>query len=823
MKYILTIVALALQLTASAQSTYKPGTRWWWLGSAVTPAGLTWQMEQLASHGIGTVEITPLYGVQGNERNNIPFLSPQWTSVLSHTLKEGQRLGIQVDMNLGTGWPFGGPQVPLEEAACKLVVVDTIVTAKEAKRLTLQAPAKEQKYAKLLLQQTFPKGKKQARVIALFESRTRQKVKRAAPGGEGWVIDHFDSTAVAHYLARFAEAFRGMPQLPATFFNDSYEVYRADWTPTLFREFEKRRGYRLEDHIEEFVDGEPTTISDYRETLSDLLLHNFTEQWVNWSHARGALVRNQAHGSPANLIDCYAAVDIPEIEGFGLTNFGIRGLRQDPGMTRRNFSDVTMLKYAASAAHVCGKPLVSSETFTWLTEHFRTSLSEMKPDMDLMFVSGVNRMFFHGTAYSPKDDPWPGWKFYASIDMSPTNTIWRDALCLNRYIATCQQRLQAGRPDNDFLVMLPVRNMWRKLTGERLMQFDIHSMAKKAPDFIETVLRIDSLGYDCDYISERLLLSTTAEQDGTLLTSGGTRYRALLLPDSCLLSNTAEQHIADLRSKGAHIIVGVNAEDMARCAKAEPIKAQLGLKMIRRRLTDDTWQYFVTNLTPRDVDTTVTLAATDTPARLNLRSGESCFLTTAKGQPAETFYPMQTELAPLFGGARTTALLADLSAQPWRLSFVESVPAVATPLTLPRLQPWEALNDTLKTLMGTGIYETTVTLAAAPKGTIRMDLGDVRESARVSVNGHDIGTAWCVPFTLDFPASLLRKGKNDIRIEVTNLPANRIAQLDRDGVKWRKFEEINVVDINYKKTTYGHWTPMPSGLNSTVKLYSITL
>ena len=85
-------------------------------------------------------------------------------------------------------------------------------------------------------------------------------------------------------------------------------------------------------------------------------------------------VRNQAHGSPANLIDVYAAVDIPEIESFGLTDFGIRGLRTDPGFTRRNYSDLTMLKYASSAAHITGKPLTSSETFTWLTEHFRTSL-----------------------------------------------------------------------------------------------------------------------------------------------------------------------------------------------------------------------------------------------------------------------------------------------------------------------------------------------------------------------------------------------------------------------------------------------------------------
>ena len=76
-----------------------------------------------------------------------------------------------------------------------------------------------------------------------------------------------------------------------------------------------------------------------------------------------------------------------------------------------------------------------------------------------------------------------------------------------------------------------------------------------------------------------------------------------------------------------------------------------------------------------------------------------------------------------------------------------------------------------------------------------------------------------MPFTLDLGQCMV-KGKNEIRIEVTNLPANRIAELDRQGVSWRKMEEINVVDLNYKKTTYEGWDPVPSGLNSTVKLYA---
>lgn len=275
-----------------------------------------------------------------------------------------------------------------------------------------------------------PKG--EWKLIALFIGKTFQKVKRAAPGGEGYVMDHMNPEAVKGYFTKFDHAFQqNKVTYPRTFFNDSYEVYKADWTPHLLEEFERRRGYKLEEHFPEFLDTTRTEatrriVSDYRETVSEMLIDNFTTQWTKWAHKHGSTTRNQAHGSPANLIDTYASVDIPECEGFGLTDFHIKGLRKD-SLTRPNFSDISMLKYASSAAHIAGKPYTSSETFTWLTEHFRTSLSQCKPDMDLMFVSGVNHMFFHGTPYSPQEAAWPGWLFYASINMSPTNSIWRDA------------------------------------------------------------------------------------------------------------------------------------------------------------------------------------------------------------------------------------------------------------------------------------------------------------------------------------------------------------------------------------------------------------
>ena len=787
----------------------KAGTRWWWLGSAVDKDNLQWNLQEYAKTGIGAVEITPLYGVQGNDRNNIPFLSPQWMQALKDVQDIAQPLGIEVDMNCGTGWPFGGPHVSLDEAACKAVFKDTTINGKTIYNVEI--------------------------------GRTKQKVKRAAPGGEGWVVDHFDRQAVKHYLDRFEKAFKesGVPY-PHTFFNDSYEVYKANWTPTLFDEFKKRRGYDLREKLPELlgvVDDGNQVLCDYRETLSDLLYENFTLQWVDWAHRHGVKVRNQAHGSPANLLDLYAAVDIPEIEGFGLSEFGIKGLRSDPGKTRKNFSDVSMLKYASSAAHVTGKPFTSSETCTWLTEHFRTSLSQMKPDIDLMFTCGVNHLYFHGSCYTPKDDTWPGWKFYASIDMSPTNSIWRDAPYLMQYIERCQSFLQLGEPDNDFLVYLPVRDMWR-IRGPRnddakeasknrrggedlLMQFDIHTMDEKAPQFIRSILTIDSLGYDCDYISDRQLAKVRIE-NGMLVTEGGTRYRALIIPTGTTLDASLQQLLSPLQS---YVIHGESATKMALYAQAEPMK-KMGLRAIRRK-TAEGWHYFIANLTPNDVEADIALTVDfkgatlynpmngditpaivkDGKVQLALRSGESIILQTSnKAVPFAEAKPQPISRAITLSG-------------PWALSFIEEAPKVSQTFQLKEPQTWETLSKEAAITMGTGVYTTTLKLTKQQaRQHWAIDLGDVRESARVYINGQFIGCAWAVPFTLDC-RNTLKAGKNEIRIEVTNLPANRIADLDRQGVKWRKFNEINVVDINYKKTTYAEWEPVKSGLNSEVKLY----
>ena len=140
---------------------------------------------------------------------------------------------------------------------------------------------------------------------------------------------------------------------------------------------------------------------------------------------------------------------------------------------------------------------------------------------------------------------------------------------------------------------------------------------------------------------------------------------------------------------------------------------------------------------------------------------------------------------------------------------------------LPELCSWTDLdNGTLKRNMGTALYETRFEFDRKAGREYRLCLGDVRESAAVRVNGQPAGTLFSVPFATNI-GGLLRDGENVIEVEVTNLPANRIADYDRRGVEWRIFREINFVSITYRNTRFDSWDVMPSGLLGPVTLHEL--
>jgi hypothetical protein len=822
----------------------RAGSYWWWPASAVTREDLTWNLETYQQAGWGNMGVIGIYGVKGEEQRSIPIFTPDWFAMFNHTVTEARRLGMNIDLTPSSGWRMGGPHITEDHAERSFAVKD-------------------------------------GRIESLLN---RAQVKRAGPGGMGPAFNPYSPAAVKFHFDWLAERFReGGGLAPRAFYYDSFEN-PGNWAAELPGRFHTWRGYDIHDHAAALAgQGDPEearrVLSDYRETLSQLLIECVS--WINgWCAERGSGLRMQAHGSPANLLDMYAAATIPETEVFGAGQFDIPGFRREPQWCAKDPQSELVIRFASSAAHVAGHPLVVSESFTWLREHFHTALSHIKPEMDRLLLAGINGIYYHGTCFTPKVAGWPGWLFYASTQANARNSIFRDIPALNAYLTRCQSVLQQGSPHNDILLYWPVHDLWMS-GGKNELRFTVHH-----PQWIdestcgEAARWLLQRGHTFDLVSDAQL-ARTGWQNGRLVTSGGSAYQTILVPDAGFMPVESARQLVDLARAGATVIVwrrlpgdvpgwhdhaarrkqladlfgGLSfadgtasvgdgkillGDDLARllqnAAVARETMVDQGLRFIRRKLPGEV-AYFIANHSASAVDAWVPLAASCQSAilmnpmtgaigqarirhqgpqaevHLQLLPGESRILrATEHGKSDAAPWPTHR---PAGDPVVVTG--------PWKLEFIEGGPILPAPATFASPASWTTLDDPdARRFAGAARYSTTFNLPESTSATRwHLDLGDVRESARVRVNGRPAGIVVAHPFRIEL-GDLLRPGENTLAIEVTNLSANRIRDLDRRGVPWKKFHDINIVSINYKPFDASAWPLTPSGLNGPVTLIPVT-
>jgi len=117
---------------------------WWWLNGDVTKASITRDLQEMKAKGFGGALICDADGSSqdGNERapHGPTFLSDPWRELFQHTLREAHRLGLEMSLNIQSGWNLGGPMVKPEDAPKKLVWTETRVTGPNAVETKLPAP-----------------------------------------------------------------------------------------------------------------------------------------------------------------------------------------------------------------------------------------------------------------------------------------------------------------------------------------------------------------------------------------------------------------------------------------------------------------------------------------------------------------------------------------------------------------------------------------------------------------------------------------------------------------------------------------------------------
>ena len=117
---------------------------WWWLNGNVTKAAITRDLEEMKAKGLGGANIIDAGGADQRGHRQVPhgpdFASAAWRELFVHALQEADRLGLELGLNIQSGWNLGGPTVRPEHAAKKLTWAETTVAGGSSINLKLPDP-----------------------------------------------------------------------------------------------------------------------------------------------------------------------------------------------------------------------------------------------------------------------------------------------------------------------------------------------------------------------------------------------------------------------------------------------------------------------------------------------------------------------------------------------------------------------------------------------------------------------------------------------------------------------------------------------------------
>ena len=220
----------------------------------------------------------------------------------------------------------------------------------------------------------------------------------------------------------------------------------------------------------------------------------------------------------------------------------------------RRFSDT---RWAASAGHLFGHNVISSETWTWLhSPAFRATPLDMKAEADLHFLQGINQLVGHGWPYSPESAGEPGWRMYAAGAFDAHNP-WFDVMPdVTAYLQRVSYALRLGKPANDVALLLPNDDVWASFVAKvqkprpptSALGFDESgsnvTIDEDMPRFLkaDVIPQILDAGFNLDFI------------DADAIDTVGIPYKVLVLPGVDRLPPETYEKIVDFAQHGGIVV-----------------------------------------------------------------------------------------------------------------------------------------------------------------------------------------------------------------------------------------------------------------------------
>jgi hypothetical protein len=797
---------------------------WIWLGPAVTREGVDRDLENMRKAHISGAVLLPVYPLSDDDPakgiRNLPYLSPEFGDILRYTSTRMRQAGMTFDVTIGTGWPYGGPWITPELGA---------------RMLRLRKPGESLEPGDVVVAETAAGN--------VVSAPTRMTVKRASIGAEGLVLDHYNPRALQAHLDAAGEKLWTSLQGTGfrSFWCDSLEVFRANWTPSFLNEFRRLRGYDLHPHLDRLF-GESTPDAaqirhDFWRTLSELGAENFLKPLQQWCHSKGVELQVESYGQPPVSLGSFRYVDRPVGEHY-------------------EWRMLNASRWASSGGHLFGKNVIGAEAWTWtgIPNRYGDTLEQLKLASDMHFVSGINSLMGISYVYTPESAGRPGWAPYWGPLVNHTQTWWPYFPHLSNYLKRVNWLLRQGRPVADVALYLPVDDVWaatpasnalnlyfgvkERLHGGRAPEFGLNNASQGDTPVISTIV---NNGYSFDAIDSATL--PLARIEAGRLKMGLGDYRVVVLPNLDGMPLADLEKLAEFVKAGGHVIATRRLPQLAygwknRVDDTGKLR-QLVKTMFRGRravLAADEREAFRQALI-RCLDPDVQLERPDRDFAFVHRSlpGEDYYFVAnlgelsktlpakfrAAGRRIELWDPMTGKTAPGWDGTlrldpygSTIVRVSRGAAVPLRAASRErqSIPLstadwkVSFPNTESKgLGDW-TLSPATRHFSGTATYTTEVDLSAGAR--VVLDLGDVREIAEVAVNGVPAGVAWKRPYRIDITRQV-REGGNQLEVKVTNLWINALLGMPEPdyGKLNARFGARFPAPVEWKR-----FKPYPSGL-----------
>ncbi len=538
-----------LGITSKLEHDLRPYVRWWWFSMRIDPEDIDRQIRWAASEGFGGVEIAWVYPFPGKPAGPA-FLSPEWTELCVRARRACDMAGIGCDFTFGTLWPFGGSFVAEKDSS------------KTWKGYSTQRLGRSWELAQ---------GRKPGRIIdhlsraslaAYARIMGRALAPALVPAHEPAFAAHepvradFEpaSAAAGPAAAECAGEGSGPGAGAGCIFCDSWEVDTEGlWTDGFGESFRRRYGY----DILPFMDRLDLNVDlryDYRALLSEYVLREFYGPFTEECHKLGAASRVQCHGAPADLLDAYASVDVPESEA----------VLFDP-----EFGSI-----AASSALLSGKKVVSSEAFTCLygwnpypgpaPREGEERLDDLKITADAMLAGGINHFVWHGMPFQVQGEVN---HFYAGVHVGPDSRFEPGLADFNRYLGTLSAELKRGRTYARVACLYPFADslMAGELPPERRKPSAQHYWEMQ-----HLTRPVEALAYGAVWINSTFL--ARAEPRGTGFCVGGAEFEALHVDSEYIDSDTLRD-ILRLAEAGVHVVLKREAREPG--TKRDPQFAEL--------------------------------------------------------------------------------------------------------------------------------------------------------------------------------------------------------------------------------------------------------